>query len=530
MDLRNQQIKDTYANLTTIGTTAGSPTTGTLQNGAGSNVTTLTIAGTLDATTLGGTLSTAAQTNITSVGTLTALSVNGTTALQGAVTINESGANVDFRVEGDTYQNLLLVDASTDRVAIGTSSPSELLHVNGIGRFARPANASQYLNINLENGNAEFDVFGGINHIFKNAGSEKMRIDSSGNVGIGTSSPLGGTRLHVQQNSNSNYSTSFTAGTTPAQIVLRDTSDTATYTNSFSTLEFVAGSSGAAVGFISGVRESAGASFLSLGTGISSTATERMRITSTGGVGIGTTTPASKLDVNGDITIAEKIIHSGDTNTAISFPANDTVAMFTGGLERLRVTDLGRVGINTTSPGARLHVEGFVSINTPTAAVELDVTGSIRASSGILFGTDTAAANELDDYEEGTWTPVYAPSTGSFTSITMDVISATYTKIGNTVHLFGYIRTDAVDTTGGSGGLKITGLPFTPATNIIGTGAIGAQFGWTTNMPTFGDLTSSGIFLRRTDGSGTTYSSIDVTNMTNAADSNRVSFAITYQV
>jgi hypothetical protein len=154
---------------------------------------------------------------------------------------------------------------------------------------------------------------------------------------------------------------------------------------------------------------------------------------------------------------------------------------------------------------------------------------------GDTYGIDfsdtagTGTSELLDDYEEGTWTPVYEPTTGSFTSITMDVIQAKYTKIGDTVHLIGYIRTDAVDTTGASGALKITGLPFTPATTVA-TAACGAQLGWTTNIPTFADLTSAGIFLRRADGVGTVFASIDVTNMTNAADSNRVSFTITYEV
>jgi hypothetical protein len=49
----------------------------------------------------------------------------------GAVTINESGSDLDFRVEGDTDTNLVFVDASTDRVGIGTSSPGYKLQVNG---------------------------------------------------------------------------------------------------------------------------------------------------------------------------------------------------------------------------------------------------------------------------------------------------------------------------------------------------------------------------------------------------------------
>lgn len=49
----------------------------------------------------------------------------------GGVVLNEIGGDFDTRVEGDTDPNLLFVDASTDRVGIGTASPSTKLHVNG---------------------------------------------------------------------------------------------------------------------------------------------------------------------------------------------------------------------------------------------------------------------------------------------------------------------------------------------------------------------------------------------------------------
>jgi hypothetical protein len=45
------------------------------------------------------------------------------------VVVNESGADVDFRVEGDTDANLLFVDASADKIGIGTNAPSEVLHL-----------------------------------------------------------------------------------------------------------------------------------------------------------------------------------------------------------------------------------------------------------------------------------------------------------------------------------------------------------------------------------------------------------------
>ena len=84
------------------------------------------------------------------------------------------------------------------------------------------------------------------------------------------------------------------------------------------------------------------------------------------------------------------------------------------------------------------------------------------------------------DYEEGTWTPSYFMSTTDFTSITMDVLSATYTKIGDIVMIQGWIRTDAVDATGAAGQLRISGLPF--AISGYGAIAVGRSEGWTNNI------------------------------------------------
>ena len=92
---------------------------------------------------------------------------------------------------------------------------------------------------------------------------------------------------------------------------------------------------------------------------------------------------------------------------------------------------------------------GNVGIGTASPAKPLDVTGDIRTSTGILFGTDTAAANTLDDYEEGTWTPTTGGTNPS-------VQKATYTKIGNIVHISLYAVTF-----GNSTGTNIFGLPFT---------------------------------------------------------------------
>jgi hypothetical protein len=106
---------------------------------------------------------------------------------------------------------------------------------------------------------------------------------------------------------------------------------------------------------------------------------------------------------------------------------------------------------------------------TPNGTGDVEVsTGNLvigTAGKGISFAATSDAGGMtselLDDYEEGTWVPVYAPATGSFTTMTMDVQNASYTKIGRVVTVAAYMRTDNVDATGASGNLKITGLPFT---------------------------------------------------------------------
>lgn len=57
-----------------------------------------------------------------------------------------------------------------------------------------------------------------------------------------------------------------------------------------------------------------------------------------------------------DFSIADKIVHTGDTNTAIRFPADDTVTVETGGAEKLRITGIGSVGIGTNNPSSNLQV------------------------------------------------------------------------------------------------------------------------------------------------------------------------------
>jgi hypothetical protein len=67
-------------------------------------------------------------------------------------------------------------------------------------------------------------------------------------------------------------------------------------------------------------------------------------------------TLSGTLNVSGEVQIAENIVHSGDGNTAIGFPANDTIRCITAGSERLRINSSGDFGFNDASPTA--HASG----------------------------------------------------------------------------------------------------------------------------------------------------------------------------
>jgi hypothetical protein len=94
--------------------------------------------------------------------------------------------------------------------------------------------------------------------------------------------------------------------------------------------------------------------------------------------------------------------------------------------------------------------------NDGTNAVRLDAN-----LGGILFGTDTAAANALNDYEEGTWTPV--PTFGGSTAGIAASVSGSYTKIGRQVNL--YWTCTFTNLGSATGEVSLGGVPFT-STNI----------------------------------------------------------------
>ena len=150
-----------------------------------------------------------------------------------------------------------------------------------------------------------------------------------------------------------------------------------------------------------------------------------------------------------------------------------------------------RVGVGTTSPAATLNIsEGsgyhftaaggnatsgmqignydgssYSPVTVRGSYTRMDVSGTEIArftNNGLTFNGDTAAANALDDYEEGTFTPNLKGTTTDPT-VSYNSRYGTYTKVGNLVLC--QISVDMTSVSGGSGSAIIGDLPFTSANN-----------------------------------------------------------------
>ena len=156
-------------------------------------------------------------------------------------------------------------------------------------------------------------------------------------------------------------------------------------------------------------------------------------------------------------------------------------------------------GATLNSGGTRPIVNSYISFGSTsqTAGSEAGMiqfytstggaTGVVRAridSDGLKFGSDTATANALDDYEEGTWTP------SSSSNGTVSNAQGFYVKIGKMVHALFYFSLSGVST---STSVNVAGLPYAVQDNIGPSNVGGTQaiFGDLTNFLAFAQEASS---------------------------------------
>ena len=288
--------------------------------------------------------------NLTGTNTLVG---NAEWTKEGSGTDNKSYYSIQTH-NGTSMGERMRIDSSGN-VGIGTSSPLQ----TASGRVAVTVNGSSSSIVNLGVGGTATGLYyadatavamgasANIPLILQTNATERMRIDSSGNVGIGTSSGSfrlsvvdgsSATRIYVQNSANAAggagiYLQTLNAGSVVSNATLR--------------------------------TDNAGNFSIFSGT---TTEPERMRIDGSGNVGIGTSSPAARLDVSGgsirvnEDGVGTKVIQIrsnwAGVDPAINVQTNNPLLLNTNGIERMRIESGGnvKIGNGAASASARLMV------------------------------------------------------------------------------------------------------------------------------------------------------------------------------
>jgi hypothetical protein len=384
-----------------------------------------TITGTLGVTGVftGTSLDISGDIDVDGTTNLDVVDIDGALTQDGGAVFNETGADVDFRVESDTVDHALFVQGSDGNVGIGTSAPRESLEIQGTGNQV----VSGRGNLFVSSGGTASQVAGhggqigfgawlagdysvtynmatikGVTEssttninlgalVFSTRGSdveERMRIDSSGNVGIGTTSPS--RKLHI---SSSGTDCAIRLDNTVSGrpfLLAYDDSQNLTFTNSSDS------------GYIAFVN----------GTGAG---TERVRIDSSGNLLVGGTTTSTIPTLNkgiylvsstdGDVIGYSLYANEGTNNRRASFFLDDSNGVYgfdttassgvcdfvvkSAATERMRIDSSGNVGIGLV-PSYRLDV-----LNTTANVVLARFTTTATAAQS--YGPAVVLTNDPND-------------------------------------------------------------------------------------------------------------------------------------
>ena len=363
-------------------------------------------------------------------------------------------------------------------------------------------------------GSIRFYTGNGVSGFGDNNNSEKMRVTSGGDVGIGTEDPSD--KLHVYGTSETNIRLSGNSTGVGCYLLLQNTDPS----NASATA--IQGLDGSGQGITEIKSQSTGDAnnegYLTFSTRqASQSLTARMRITNDGDVRIGdlptqdvgstpglqighTGTPQQRFvrndntmgdgDVIGEISSFTNAAQSAQTynrSGSIKFKAADTLT------QTNRATKIS-FEVAPNNEGNEAPIERLVIL--PNGDIDV-VNGNVKMNSGkgIDFsdtsdGSGTMSSELLDDYEEGTFTPFFTSTsaTGSGDIVSAyDIQMGSYTKVGNTAHIDIYLQTSATSWSYQNGGansqtLRIGGLPFSISSdsNYYPAASCGFFTNWTT--------------------------------------------------
>jgi hypothetical protein len=426
-------------------------------------------------------------------------------------------ADINGNIAMDT--NTLYVDAANNRVGVGTASPNtaldvmapssaEAINIRGrsaddIGQLKFYENDGTTSLARLDSRTTHFEV-GSYNELRFSAGgvgNSHVVIDTSGNIFFGANKTANLAQVGLQYTIAGSLAVTRDGG--GAFSLNRLTSDGELLglwkdTNKIGYLGSNTTAGQSLLDISSENDSSSNIRFLTYGSGSHN---EVMRLASNKMVGIGITAPTASWGngtgvqfnpagevlaskVNGTSLYLNRTSSSGSNRAVISINENSsnigTIGMGSGS-ELAISTNAGTQyisqKINNDTDGIQYsnvgtyHFGPWLSKNN---TVDLGRSNGgwrdLYLTGGIQFD---ARSNKLDDYEEGTWTPV--PGSGTFTVYQ----TAWYTKIGNTVTCSCYVY--AFSDTTSSTAFTLTGLPFAHKTGseafflVPASGGVGAQ-------------------------------------------------------
>lgn len=398
-----------------------------------------------------------------------ALDASGVTLIEdglgnaSALSVGRSGNGVSISGNLAVDTDTLYVNTSVSRVGINTNSPSQRLHIkedDATAVYARVSNSAGVFEAGVDaSGNGEIGMVTADALLFNTSGSEKMRIDSSGNLGIGEQNPS--RPLHISAD-------------TPA-IRLEDTTG-----SDYSELVSVNGDL-----FI---RADEGNTEANSTIRFQIDQSEKMRIDSSGNVGIGESSPAEAIHLGGSsnqqirinaatvpaflggynnqsvftsnrsITTGS-IINSSYGSAYISLFSNTSggdVRLFTSSaanvqpVERMRVDSSGRVGIGTSTITANANADDLQIGDGTGGSRGLTITAQNNSGAAIYFG-------DADDTDIGSIRYDNSDNSMKFftnTSESMRIDSSGNVGIG-TSNPASYYADNLVVSSGSNGGITI---------------------------------------------------------------------------